>query len=76
MDRDEILGKYTIVHNADELVEAYASLLNDLGADYVFIQVASADPINTIKLIGEEVLPPLRDAALSARNSGSNPSSG
>lgn len=65
MDRQEILGKYTIVRDLDELTEAYRPLVHDVGADYVAIQVASADPADTIRRIGAEVLPVLREAAAS-----------
>jgi hypothetical protein len=34
--------------------------VTDVGADIVSIQVASADPLSTIRLIGQEVLPKLR----------------
>lgn len=63
MDRAEILGKYTIVRSLDELADAYRPLVHDVGADYVAIQVASADPAATISAIGEQVLPALREWA-------------
>lgn len=63
MDRQEILSKYTIVRDLDQLTEAYLPLVSDVGADYVAIQVASADPADTIRRIGTEVLPVLRKAA-------------
>jgi len=63
MDRDEILGKYAVARDADELVELYRPLLSNVGADYVSIQVASADPVETIGMIGEKVLPLLRAEA-------------
>lgn len=63
MDRAEILDKYTIVHDLDQLAEAYRPLVQDVGADYVAIQVASLDPAGTIEQIGSEVLPALRDWA-------------
>nr|WP_216852957.1 TIGR03557 family F420-dependent LLM class oxidoreductase [Phytoactinopolyspora halotolerans] len=63
MDRREILEKYTIVRDLDQLAEAYKPLVHDVGADYVAIQVASADPADTIKQIGSQVLPALRDWA-------------
>lgn len=69
MDRDEIAGKYAVVRNAGELVDAYAPLLSNLGAKYVSIQVASADPVSTIELVGAEVLPKLRAAALNTQPS-------
>lgn len=60
MDRAEVLHSYTIVRNAAELVEAYKPLVTDIGADIVSIQVASVDPLSTIRLLGKEVLPQLR----------------
>jgi len=63
MERDEILGKYAVARDADELVELYRPLLSNVGADYVSIQVASADPVETIGMIGEKVLPLLRAEA-------------
>ncbi|WP_026874974.1 LLM class flavin-dependent oxidoreductase [Jiangella gansuensis] len=63
MDRQEILSKYTIVRDLEQLAEAYRPLVHDVGADYVAIQVASADPADTIQKVGAEVLPALRDWA-------------
>ena len=60
MDRDEILSKYTIVHDAEQLIEAYRPLVTDIGADYIAIQVASTDPAAAIDLVGRDVLPALR----------------
>lgn len=63
MDRAEILGKYTIVRDADDLVRAYRPLVADVGADAVAVQVASVDPLRTIDLLGTQVLPRLRAEA-------------
>ena len=63
MDRQEILSKYTIVRDLDELAAAYRPLVQDVGADYVAIQVASVDPTSSIQRIGAEVLPALREWA-------------
>jgi coenzyme F420-dependent glucose-6-phosphate dehydrogenase len=63
MDRKEILDKYTVVRDLEQLVEAYRPLVRDVGADYVAIQVASTDPAATIEQVGAEVLPALRVAA-------------
>ena len=60
MDRQEILGQYTVVPDYDGLVESYRPLLHHIGADYVSIQVASVNPMETITAIGEHVLPRLR----------------
>ncbi|WP_166349126.1 TIGR03557 family F420-dependent LLM class oxidoreductase [Phytoactinopolyspora limicola] len=62
MDRQEILSKYTIVRDLDQLADAYRPLVQDVGADYVAIQVASLDPVGTIKEVGTQVLPALREA--------------
>jgi coenzyme F420-dependent glucose-6-phosphate dehydrogenase len=63
MDPAEVLGSYTIVRDAAELVQAYQPLVTDVGADMVSIQVASTDPLSAIRLIGKEVLPQLRSLA-------------
>ncbi|MFI5254057.1 MAG: TIGR03557 family F420-dependent LLM class oxidoreductase [Candidatus Limnocylindrales bacterium] len=60
MPRAEILDKYARATNVDELVETYRPLVEEVGADYVSIQVACPDPLATIRLIGAEVLPRLR----------------
>ncbi len=61
MDRQEILSQYTIVHDADQLIEAYRPLVTEVGADYVAVQVASTDPASAIELVGRDVLPALRE---------------
>lgn len=63
MDRRDVLAQYTVVSDADALVEAYGPLVTDVGAAAVAIQIASVDPPATIKLIGTEVLPRLRALA-------------
>ena len=60
MDRDEILGKYTIVSDARGLIDAYAPLVTEIGAEVVSVQVASTDPAAALRLLGSEVLPELR----------------
>jgi coenzyme F420-dependent glucose-6-phosphate dehydrogenase len=61
MDRDEILSKYTIVSDAQQIIDAYLPLATSVGADYVAIQVASTDPAAAIELVGRDVLPELRE---------------
>jgi coenzyme F420-dependent glucose-6-phosphate dehydrogenase len=63
MDRNEILDKYAVVSEVEDLVEVYRPLVEDIGADYVAIQVASLDPISTLKQLETAVLPRLREAA-------------
>jgi coenzyme F420-dependent glucose-6-phosphate dehydrogenase len=63
MDREDILGRYTIVSDVEEIVAAYAPLVTDVGADYVSIQIASTAPRAAIEMVGREVLPQLRSLA-------------
>jgi coenzyme F420-dependent glucose-6-phosphate dehydrogenase len=63
MNHDEVLASYTVIPDAEGLVNAYRPLVTDVGADIVSIQVMSADPMATIELIGREVLPELRKLA-------------
>lgn len=60
LDRDEVLGQFTVVSSVDELIAAYAPIITDIGADYVSIQVASVDLMATIDMVGNDVLPALR----------------
>lgn len=60
LPRDEVLGRYTQVNNAAEIVDAYRPLVTDLGADIVTFQMASLDQPGLIRMIGSEVLPVLR----------------
>jgi len=63
MDPADVLSSYTVIPDAEGLINAYRSLVTDVGADIVSIQVLSEDPMATIKLIGKEVLPELRKLA-------------
>jgi len=60
MDPADVLSSYTVVPDAAGLTEAYRPLVTDVGADIVSIQVMSPDPLATIKVIGDEVLPQLQ----------------
>jgi coenzyme F420-dependent glucose-6-phosphate dehydrogenase len=60
LPREEVLGRYTLVNDASEIVAAYRPLVTDLGADIVTFQMASLDQPALIRLIGSEVLPELR----------------
>ncbi len=61
LPREEVLGRYTLVSSADDIVNAYRPLIDDLGADIVTFQMASLDQEGLIELLGSEVLPRLRD---------------
>ena len=60
MDRDEILAMYSLVTTPADYVEVYSPLITELNADIVTIQTTSLDQEDTIRMLGEEVLPALR----------------
>jgi coenzyme F420-dependent glucose-6-phosphate dehydrogenase len=61
MPREEVLGRYSLVHNADEVVDTYRPLVDGLDADIVTFQMASLDQPALIEFLGAEVLPRLRN---------------
>jgi len=63
LDRQDVLGKYTIVDGVEDLIATYRPLVEEIGAEYVSIQVASTQPERTIEMLGKEVLPELRRLA-------------
>ena len=60
LPRDEILGRYPQVHSAEQILETYRPLAEDLDADIVTFQMASLDQPALIRLLGTEVLPSMR----------------
>ncbi|UCG41267.1 MAG: TIGR03557 family F420-dependent LLM class oxidoreductase [Acidimicrobiia bacterium] len=60
LPREEVLGRYSLSYTADEIVETYRPLVEDLHADVVTIQMASLDQEGLIATLGTEVLPALR----------------
>ncbi len=63
MPREEVLGRYSLVSTADDIVETYRPLVEDLDADVVTIQMASLDQEGLIGMLGADVLPRLREIA-------------
>jgi coenzyme F420-dependent glucose-6-phosphate dehydrogenase len=61
LPREEVLGRYSLVHSVDEVVDIYRPLVDDLGADIVTFQMAALDQPALIELLGAEVLPRLRN---------------
>ncbi|MCH7584823.1 MAG: TIGR03557 family F420-dependent LLM class oxidoreductase [Acidobacteria bacterium] len=61
LPRDEVMGRYPIVSNADALVDVYRPLVDEVHADIVTFQIASLDQEATIRMLGAEVLPRLRE---------------
>ena len=60
LPRQEILGRYSIVSSAEEIVDTYRPLVDQLGADVVTFQMTCPDQPALIELIGSKVLPALR----------------
>ena len=60
MEREEILGMYSIVNSAEDYISVYAPLITEVHADVVTIQTTSLDQEATIAMLGEAVLPALR----------------
>lgn len=58
--RGKVLAKFPLARTPEELTELYRPLIEDLGADYVGVQVMSTDPGSTIGMLGVKVLPALR----------------
>ena len=63
LPREEVLGRYSIVADADQIVEAYRPLVETCAADIVTVQMASLDQESLIKMLGDDVLPKLRAIA-------------
>ena len=61
LPREEVLGRYSQVSSPEEVVDTYAPLITDLGAEIVTFQMASLDQPALIDTLGREVLPRLRD---------------
>lgn len=60
LPREEVLGSYSLVADADAVVETYRPLIDEIHADIVAFQMASIDQEATIRMVGSEVLPRLR----------------
>lgn len=61
LPREEVLGRYSLVADAAEMIETYRPLVDEVHADIVTFQTASLDQEATIRMIGAEVIPALRD---------------
>lgn len=60
MPRSEILGRYPVVSNPDEVIAIYRPLIDDLHADIVTFQMTCLDQPTLIATLGRDVLPHLR----------------
>jgi coenzyme F420-dependent glucose-6-phosphate dehydrogenase len=61
LPRDDVLGRYAVVADAASIIETYRPLVDEVHADIVTIQITSLDQEATIRMLGDEVLPALRD---------------
>ena len=63
LPREEVLGRYSRCATAEEIVKVYEPLVKDIEADVITLQMAAVDQPGLIKLLGEKVLPALREMA-------------
>ncbi len=60
MPREEILDRYSRVSTAEDIIDTYRPLVDDIHADIVAFQMAALDQHTLIELLGNEVLPYFR----------------
>lgn len=60
LPREDVLGRYSIVDTAEDIVEVYRPLVEVMNADIVTLQMASLDQPALINLLGSQVLPALK----------------
>jgi len=59
--KEEIMGKFSKASTINDLVDIYSPLVNEFDSDIVTIQISSINQEETIKLLGKELLPKLRN---------------
>lgn len=65
LSHSEIVQRYIIVGTAKAYIDAYQPLVSDLGAETIVIQTTSAhDQEKLIKLLGNEVIPALKETTV------------
>lgn len=61
LPREEVLGKYSMVKNANDYIATYGPLITELHADTIVIQTTAAkDQAGLIEMLGKQVLPNLK----------------
>lgn len=60
LPREEVLERYSVCSSAEEMIEVYRPLIEEVGADIVTIQMTCLDQEARIGTIGDKVLPVLR----------------
>jgi alkanesulfonate monooxygenase SsuD/methylene tetrahydromethanopterin reductase-like flavin-dependent oxidoreductase (luciferase family) len=59
LSHEEVLSKYSRINKIADYINIYGPLINDLKADTVTIQTTSLNQLETIALVGSQVLPQL-----------------
>ena len=59
--KEEIMAKFSKASTINDLVDIYSPLVNEFDSDIVTIQISSINQEETIKLLGKELLPKLRN---------------
>ena len=60
MEKSEILSKYSIAGTVEEIYDIYKPLVSEFNSEIITIQITSTNQEETIKILGEEVLPSLK----------------
>lgn len=60
MPKKEILDKYIVVKSAEDFINTYTPLISNIKADTIVLQTTTTNMENTIKMLGEKVLPKLK----------------
>lgn len=61
LSKNDVLSHYTRVNTSQQYIDAYKPLIVDCKADIVAIQTSALNQENVINLLGNEVLPALRN---------------
>ena len=60
MEKNEILSKYSIASTVEDIYKIYKPLVSEFNSEIITIQITSTNQEETIKILGEEVLPSLK----------------
>jgi len=60
LPKEEIMSKFSRAGSIEELINIYSPLVSDFGSEIVTIQISSVNQEETIKLLGKELLPRLK----------------
>ena len=60
MEKNEILSKYSIASTVEDIYKIYKPLVSEFNSEIITIQITSTNQEETIKILGEEILPSLK----------------